>query len=172
MGTIELQECMGCPLGHEAHWIRPDAQGLGLFNYDNRLLFTHELLDDYTSAFTTSETPFAAWVSVVSRCYSVQESECPFVFDDKFRSVWFAYTKLQNLEGDMECPDYGPGPKDMIFDGITLGFQKKFVQSTLRPPTILHLDSIQRDKARYVPGQQLLPEASLRRNTRKALRGP
>lgn len=172
MGTIELQECMGCPSGHEAHWIGPDPRDIGLFNYDNRLLFSHELLDDYTSAFTTSETPFVAWVSVVSRRYSVHDSERPFVSDDKFRDVWFAYTKLQNLEGDMECPDCGPNPEDVIFDGITLGFQKKFVRSTLRPPTILHPDSIQRDKARYVPGQQLLREASLRRNTRKALRGP
>lgn len=172
MSTIELQKCTSCPSGHEAHRIGPDTRDLGIFNYNNHLLFTHELLDNYTSAFTTSETTFIAWVSVVSRRYTVQDSDRPFVSDDVFRNVWFAYTKLQNLEGDMVCPDCGPSPEDVIFDGITLGFQKKFLRSSLRPPTILHPDSVQRDNAQYIPGQQLLTEVSLRRNTRKVMQGP
>jgi hypothetical protein len=39
----------------------------GVFNFNNRILFTHDLLDEYTSAYTSSETPFVGWVATVSR---------------------------------------------------------------------------------------------------------
>lgn len=72
----------------------------------------------------------------------------------------------------MTCPSCGPSPEDVIWDGISLGFQKKFMRTSLRPPTVLHRDSIQRDKARYIPRQQALVDAVLRRSLRKVLQGP
>jgi hypothetical protein len=63
---IQLQSCPACSPS-QRRFIGPDGRNLGIFNYNNRILFTHELLNDYTSAYTSSETPFTAWVSVVSR---------------------------------------------------------------------------------------------------------
>lgn len=174
--TIEVYPCSDCPSARfnakVGHWIGPETRALGLFNYNNSILFTHDLLDEYTSAFTTSETPFVSWTAVVARRYNIHGSTFPFVSDDTFRTVWFAYTRLQQLERDMTCPSCGPSPEDVIWDGISLGFQKKFVSSSLRPPTILHKDSIKRDKARYIPQQQALVNPDLRRGLRQILRGP
>ncbi|KAJ6456574.1 hypothetical protein DFH09DRAFT_961988, partial [Mycena vulgaris] len=60
---IEVQMCHSCSSGRR----RYIGHNLELFHYNNRTLFTHSLFDEYTSAFTSSETPFVAWVSVVSR---------------------------------------------------------------------------------------------------------
>ncbi|KAJ7865210.1 hypothetical protein B0H13DRAFT_1637212, partial [Mycena leptocephala] len=50
---IEVQSCTKC--SHRV--IGPDCRELGIFNYNNRKLFAHDLLDEYTSAYTSSETP-------------------------------------------------------------------------------------------------------------------
>ena len=72
--TIELQVCSKCPPNRRRH-VGPDCRTLGLFNYNNRILLTHDLLDDYTMAYTSSETPFVAWVGVVSRRYTRHMSQ-------------------------------------------------------------------------------------------------
>ncbi|KAJ6525796.1 hypothetical protein DFH09DRAFT_1095509 [Mycena vulgaris] len=55
---IEVQMCHSCSSGQR----RYIGRDLELFDYNNRTLFTHSLFDEYTSAFTSSETPFVAWV--------------------------------------------------------------------------------------------------------------
>ncbi|KAJ7700934.1 hypothetical protein B0H16DRAFT_1219537, partial [Mycena metata] len=89
----EIQSCNKC--SHRV--IGPDCEELGIFNCNNRKLFAHDLMDDYTSAYTSSETPFSAWVSVVERRYTLHSGEQPFVSVQLFRAVWFAYAKLQYL---------------------------------------------------------------------------
>jgi hypothetical protein len=77
---VEVQGCKSC----NRRCIGPDCIGLGLFNWNNRVIFTHDLLDEYTSAFTSSETPFVAWITVVSRRYLSYCSAHPFVREDVF----------------------------------------------------------------------------------------
>jgi CxC4 like cysteine cluster associated with KDZ transposases len=95
---IQLQKCPNCPVARH-RFIGPDARESGLFNYNNSILFTHKLLDEYTSSFTTSETPFVAWVSVVSRRYASNGHE--FVSNALFHSVWFAYVRIQLFNNDL-----------------------------------------------------------------------
>ncbi|KAK7016274.1 hypothetical protein R3P38DRAFT_3361401, partial [Favolaschia claudopus] len=168
---IELQRCSNTRCRHR--FIGPDAREQGIFNYSNRLLFSHDLLNEYTAAYTSSETPFSAWVIVVSRRYSLYPggAEHPFVTANIFRSVWFAFVKLQYLEGSMTCPRCGPSPENTIWDGVTLAFNRKHLLSTLEPPTTSQLDSVDRPTTRYVPNQQLVSNRTIRRLVRLVITG-
>ncbi|KAJ6567485.1 hypothetical protein B0H10DRAFT_1758273, partial [Mycena sp. CBHHK59/15] len=133
--TVEVEMCNECSSGRR-RYAGPDARELGLFNYNNASFFTHDLLGEYTAAFTSSETPFVAWVTVISWRYRACGST-PFVSEQIFRTVWFLYSKLQILAGDMQCPDCGTHPDDTIWDGVTLAFSRKHLLASLCPPTMI-----------------------------------
>jgi hypothetical protein len=86
-----------------------------------------------------------------------------------FRAVWFSYARLQQLNGDMECPECGPTPETVIWDGVTLAFSRKHLLSSLRPPTTLDTNSVTRDTCRYQGQQQLLSDTNLRKLVRKII---
>ncbi|KAJ7225309.1 hypothetical protein GGX14DRAFT_348979, partial [Mycena pura] len=152
--SIELQACPNSRCRHQL--IGPDGREHGIFNYNNQKLFTHDLLDEYTAAYTSSETPFSAWVSVLSWRYELHSGAHSFVTAEVFRCVWFAYVKLQYLEGSMMCPRCGPSPENTIWDGVTLAFNRKHLLPTLEPPTTMQSESVKRTTTRYFPKQQLL----------------
>ncbi|KAK7017504.1 hypothetical protein VNI00_018606 [Paramarasmius palmivorus] len=158
---IELQRCPHCPPRRHCY-IGPETRDLGIFNYNNSVLFTHELIDHYSSESSTSETPFAAFVETTSRLYKARK--CDFVGEDLFRSVWFAYVSIQDLDNDLKCPQCGDTPENIIFDGITLGFSRKHVTESLHPPTIIESDAPQR-RRRYLKNPQwiLWSEKGLRK---------
>jgi hypothetical protein len=153
---IQLQKCPKCPATRH-RFIGPDLRELGIFNYNNNALFTHELLDEYTSAFTTSETPFVAWATVVSRRYALRGHS--FVSDGMLRSAWFAYVRIQQFEGDMQCTRCGPSPEHVVWDGVT-------------PPTHTEDDSPIRKNRKYVHDQQILADRKSRDLVRKAATMP
>ncbi|KAJ7852089.1 hypothetical protein B0H14DRAFT_2282990, partial [Mycena olivaceomarginata] len=152
--TIEVQACPNTRCHHR--FVGPDGRERGIFNYNNRKLFSHNLLDEDTLAYTSSETPFSAWVSVVSRRYKVHSRGHSFVTAEVFRGVWFAYVKLQYLEGSMMCPRCGPSPENTIWDGVTLAFNRKHLLPTLEPPTVMQPKSVERTTTRYISNQQLV----------------
>ena len=80
----------------------------------------HELLNEFTLAFVTSETPFTAFVALVSHRYSLTGDK--FMGEDLFRAVWFGYVSLQAFDDDMRCRRCGTCPDTVIWDGITLAF--------------------------------------------------
>jgi hypothetical protein len=162
---IQLQRCSSC--SHRL--IGPDPRALHLFNFNNRILLTHELLDEYTSAYTSSETPFVAWVTVLSRRYQQRQSRRPFLSVDLFRTIWFAYVRLQHLESKDDCPECGPIPNDTIWDGITLAFSQKHLLPSLCPPTMPNSKSLQRTNVRYYSAQQLVADVKLRKAVRKVI---
>jgi hypothetical protein len=163
--TVQLQSCY-C----KRRFIGPDCLSYGIFNYNNKTLFTHEILDEYTSAFTTSETPFSSWVLVISRRYAIRSSV--FCSAEIFHSAWFAYAKLLALDGDMLCQKCGPSPATVIWDGVTLAFNRKHLLPSLEPPTISQAASIVRETTTYVSGQQLLSDSLSRKLVRKVVSGP
>ena len=165
----QVQSCTKCPSARR-RLIGPDCREIGLFNYNNKMLFTHELLDDYTSAYTTSETPFTAWVAVLSRRYASRRSPHAFVSEDIYRTIWFAYVNLQSFENDMQCPTCGPSPETVIWDGVTVAFSRKNIQSSLQPPTVCHGDSITR-ASRYQSQLQAIPMSQLRKRLKKVVNG-
>ncbi|KAK7023413.1 hypothetical protein VNI00_016771 [Paramarasmius palmivorus] len=154
--TILVQACPSCPAVQKC-WIGPDLRVLGLFNLNNSVLFTHELLDDYTNRYTGSETPFAAFVVSMGRIYAGRKDK--FVGEDLFRAAWFAFASLQNMTGDMSCPHCGEDPDTVIFDGVTTGFAKRHLRETLAPPTTLPSEPLIRLRTRH-SGLQWLPGSS------------
>lgn len=164
---IQLQRCPSCT----RRFIGPDPRELNLFNFNNRILLTHELLDDYTSMYTSSETPFVAWVTVISRRYQQRQSERPFLGEDMFRTIWFAYIWLQHLDSKDPCPLCGPIPNDTIWDGITLAFSQKHLLPSLCPPTLSNEKSLHRGNVRYYAAQQLVTDSKLRKAVRKVIKG-
>ncbi|KAF9455680.1 hypothetical protein BDZ94DRAFT_1286060 [Collybia nuda] len=143
--SIQVQRCKGCETEKSCHYIGPDGCQLGLFNLDNTHLFSHDLLDEYTSAYTSSETPFVAWVTVMTQRYKLYDSGVPFVGPDLFRSAWFAYVSIQEFNSDFQCPTCGPVPTQVVCNGITLAFQDKHLLPSMRPPTTTDESSPIRD---------------------------
>ena len=161
---LEVQPCQKCP---HILWrfIGPDGRHLGLFNLNNSVLFTHDLLDDYTANFTSSETPFSAWVSAMRKRYTRQGSLLPFTHEAVFRNAWFSYSSLQQLEGDMKCPKCGPAPEDVIWDGVSLSFHRKHLLPSLHPPTMVNKKSLVRNSRYRI--QTPIENLELRRAMRK-----
>ncbi|KAG2009480.1 hypothetical protein CC2G_012413 [Coprinopsis cinerea AmutBmut pab1-1] len=166
---ISLQPCPQCPAPRR-RFIGPDLREVGLFNFNNSILVSHELLDEYTSAYTSSETPFSAWIVHLSRRY--RSTGDTFMGEDLFRTVWFAFVSLQGYSDDMKCSLCGDHPDTVIWDGITLSFGRKHLTSTLSPPTTVSERSIVRHRTVYQPGQQLITDDSLRKQMRLSLDPP
>ncbi|EAU92068.2 hypothetical protein CC1G_06055 [Coprinopsis cinerea okayama7 len=166
---IQLQPCPRCPPSRR-RFIGPDLREKGLFNFNNTILVSHELLDEYTSAYTSSETPFSSWVLHLSRRYRATGDS--FMGEDLFRTVWFSYVSLQGFSSDMKCSRCGDYPETVIWDGITLAFGRKHLTSTLKPPTKVSDSSLVRRNVRYNPRQQLILDAALRKQVRLAVDPP
>ncbi|KAJ8074611.1 hypothetical protein PM082_015514 [Marasmius tenuissimus] len=157
---IELSPCSLCPARKHC-FIGPETRDAGLFNYNNSVLFTHDLLDEYTSQFTTSETPFVAFVETTKRWY--ERSGSRFVKEDLFQSTWFAYVKIQDFSNDMFCKWCGKEPDCLIWDGVTLGFGRKHLTDSLRPPMYTDDRSPQRRGKYAIKPQLLADQQKLRR---------
>ncbi|KAF9522976.1 hypothetical protein CPB83DRAFT_776223, partial [Crepidotus variabilis] len=166
--TIEVQKCSFCTHG----FIGPDATDIGIFNLNNRSLFALTLLDDYTSHFTKSETPFVSWVASTACRYQNFNSTIPFIKEKVFRSAWFSYARLLQLDEDMRCPQCGPIPKVTIWDGVTLSFSRKNLLSTLCPPTSTNQHSQVKSEIRLENSLQFIAERSLRKDIVFVLHGP
>ncbi|KII82852.1 hypothetical protein PLICRDRAFT_96050 [Plicaturopsis crispa FD-325 SS-3] len=167
--TIELLPCPSCK--HGRRQIGPDLGGYGLFNWNNTMLFSHELLNAFTSSFTTSETPFSAFCSTVRHTYMEYGVQNTFCSDDTFVRVWFAFTRLQNLDSGMACPLCGPSPEIVIADGISLGTHHSKLNDLVCPPTRVtesseKVESISSWKARALPA---IIQADLRSLVHKLL---
>ncbi|KAF9455292.1 hypothetical protein BDZ94DRAFT_1231040 [Collybia nuda] len=171
LSNIQVQLCPTCPAVHR-QYIGPDCRELGLFNLNNHKLFTHDLLDEYTSAYTSSETPFVAWTSVLTRRYEIHKSPFPFINVDIFRNTWFSFSLLQDFDGDMNCAKCGQSPEDIIWDGVTLAFSKKHLLTSLQPPTTIDNNSIIRPNVQYHAHQQLVPNKLLRKLLHQVMNGP
>lgn len=162
---VETQKCPSCPPAHKRR-IGPEPRALGLFNFNNWRIFSHELLDDYTCSFTTSETPFESWVHQVDRRYAATEIPMPFMGSDTFRLVWFAYARLMKLEGDKQCTRCGVYPRDVIWDGVSISFSRRHVKTDLEPPTLIVAGAPSRPSRKAAPKQEWIQDRSLRRQLR------
>ncbi|KAF8975783.1 hypothetical protein BDQ17DRAFT_1267743, partial [Cyathus striatus] len=121
---IQLIQCTVCP-PLAGHYIGPDCRSIEVLNLNNRYLFTHELLEHYTSAFSTSPTPFVAFIQNITRAYKNSLEGVPFVSDKIFHSAWFSYADLLSWGNDLTCQHCGPTLDEVIFDGVSISFSRK-----------------------------------------------
>ena len=129
---IEVANCTVCH--HRLRKYGPDCGLAGIFNWNNHYGFTHELLNEYTSLFTSTIVPFSAFVTSRNRAYTDSLSPLPFCSTETFTRVWFAFTELQALDSGMECISCGKHPEIVIADGVSIAYSSsKFVQGLLPP---------------------------------------
>jgi len=134
-----VQACSKHP-NSQTHYAGPDMRELGLFNFSNYSVFTHELLNSYTSRCFCHPAPFHAFCRTVRFDYQNHLSEHVFVNNDTFRKAWFSWMGIMQLFGtalnqSQQCPIRGPEPDVCIADAKTLGFQQQHLTSSLTPPT-------------------------------------
>ena len=65
--AIQTVYCPACSNTHGR--IGPDLGNYGILNWNNKMGFTHQLLNHYTSLLTHSETPFNAYYHTVEDEY-------------------------------------------------------------------------------------------------------
>jgi len=130
---VQTMYCSSCR--NTRGCIGPDMGAYGVFNWNNRLAFSHELFDSLTSQFTTSETPLYAYHQTVKNTYISEESPIPLCAMRTFVLAYFAYIRLQRIATRMQCLQCGPDPPIVIADGIAVSFPKHRVEN-LRPPTL------------------------------------
>ena len=129
---VEVAACTVCR--HRLRKYGPDCGSFGIFNWNNLYGFTHELLNEYTSLFTSTTVPFSAFVTTRHRAYTESLSPLPFCSAETFTRVWFAFTELQVLDSGMQCISCGKHPEIVIADGVSIAYSSsKFVQGLLPP---------------------------------------
>lgn len=130
---IETSYCPSCrnTKGH----IGPDLGEYGVFNWNNRIAFSHELMHSYTSQFTTSETPIYAFHQTTINTYLNEHSPTALCSLRTFVIAYFAFARLLQIDSNMECVQCGPNPPIVVADGISVSFPKHRVES-LKPPTV------------------------------------
>ncbi|EJD39347.1 hypothetical protein AURDEDRAFT_29512, partial [Auricularia subglabra TFB-10046 SS5] len=131
--VIEVQACAA----QDNLFAGPDVRELGVFNYNNHRLYTHELLNKFTSSYSAHELPFHAFRTVTQRTYLENGCKVPFVNDDTFRTAWYSFMRIQDLGDSFRCDKCGPNPRVVLFDGVTVSYNTKHITSTLTPPTLV-----------------------------------
>ena len=164
---IQVANCTVCR--HRLRQYGPDCGSVGIFNWNNRFGFTHELLNEYTSLFTSTTVPFSAFVTSRHRAYTDSLSTIPFCCTETFTRVWFAFTEIQALDSGMECISCGKHPEIVIADGVSIAYSSsKFVEGLLPPSATSPASPINHT---VTPGSGDSRKAVSNRKLRKAVQG-
>ena len=131
--AIETVYCYDC--SNTRGRIGPDLSNYGILNWNNKVGFSHQLLNQYTSHLTHSETPFNAFYLTIEDEYLNNESPVNFCDGDIFEYAWLAFARLQEIQSNMQCSLCGPHPKVVIADGISVSFPSHHRTDSLHPPT-------------------------------------
>ncbi|KAK7685317.1 hypothetical protein QCA50_011680 [Cerrena zonata] len=151
--TIDTIRCPACK--HARRLIGPDLSECGLFNWNNTMIFSHQLLNAYINMYTASETPFSAFCLNVRRWYQDSGTNTSFCSDETFVRVWFAYVRLLDIDSKMTCPKCGPNPDVIIVDGVSLSTHVSKLTKHIQPPTFVdatseEIESITSQKAKQL----------------------
>lgn len=161
---VETRPCSACPPNRRSQ-AGPDLSEFSLFNLDNTHIFSHELLNEYSSRFTLAELPFDAFVRSLGRTY--KERGCALAPCTKrdFRWAWFAFCRVQSFPHALGCKECGDKPEVIIADGVSAGFPRSQVTASLNPPTIPSSCSTVRNNVRSLTDfHRLVPGRSLRKS--------
>ncbi|KZW01030.1 hypothetical protein EXIGLDRAFT_574017, partial [Exidia glandulosa HHB12029] len=140
---VTVRACATCPPVRRQD-VGPDLGEYGVFNFNNTRLYSHELLNGFTNAMTAFEAPFHSYRTLVQRNYISNHSPRDFVTDNTWRTVWFSFTRVQDLQDSFQCLECGRDPNVVIFDGVTAGFGARYCTSSLRPPTMVEANGPKR----------------------------
>ncbi|ORY30480.1 hypothetical protein BCR33DRAFT_646919, partial [Rhizoclosmatium globosum] len=122
---LEVQVCQECLKSrlnrHYLPYIGPDLSEFGVFNWSNKILFEHRLLDHYTLFVAKLPATFSGFAAIVSQYYIDSGSVEPFPCATTFIAAWFSFRKLQDITTG-QCPSCGLSPEIAVFDGTSLAY--------------------------------------------------
>jgi len=164
---IEVANCIVCH--HRLRKYGPDCSSISVFNWNNSYGFTHELLNEYTSLFTSTIVPFSSFVTSRHRAYADSLSPLLFCSTETFTCVWFAFTELQALDSGMRCISCGEHPEIVIADGVSIAYSSsKFIQGLLPPSAMSATSPVNRT---VIPGSSDSRKAISDRKLRREMQG-
>ncbi|KAK4696957.1 hypothetical protein P7C70_g8291, partial [Phenoliferia sp. Uapishka_3] len=131
---VETQACV-CRKRHK-HTIGPDLVETGVFNLNNRSLFTHELFSSLFTQINTSATPLASFRLNIHRHYSNNPNGLPFLSPRAFNTVFYIVEQLYQLDTPEYCAQCGPFPSTLICDGVANCISNRNITASLCPPTV------------------------------------
>lgn len=117
-----------------------DGRADGIFNYNNSLLFSHSLLNSFTTRFSHHTCPFTAFVSTQLMDYeNAGVAPGSFISVPTFIKVWFSFSQLQQWKFEFSCVQCGARPRLVFCDGTGLSI-KLSKSGSLQPPTRIDPD--------------------------------
>ncbi|KAK4698664.1 hypothetical protein P7C70_g7609, partial [Phenoliferia sp. Uapishka_3] len=131
---VETQACI-CRRRHK-FTIGPDLVENGVFNLNNRSLFTHELFANLFTQLNTSATPLASFRLNIHRSYSNNPNGLPFPSPRAFNNVFYIVEKLYVLDTPEHCVECGQFPSTLICDGVANCISNRNITASLCPPTV------------------------------------
>jgi hypothetical protein len=163
---IEVSYCVRCP--KKRGFLGPDLSDFGIFNWDNSIAFSHDILNEYTIRYTHSETPFRAFCEALVCSYERIRGNNSFVDPRTFQNAWFAFISLQKLTTvrPFSCTACGESPELVIADGVSLSFRADRIKPELNPPTHITVNG---DTVRITRYATALLNTSGSEGTRKKL---
>ncbi|GAA5881634.1 hypothetical protein JCM3774_005703 [Rhodotorula dairenensis] len=168
--VIETAACSTCRSGHCR--FGPDLVDVGLFNWNNSILFTREVFDSFLIEGHLSEKTFRAYVVGINFKYQQYRVLQQFPKRDCFASAFFAYSKLLQLSTAPHCPECGDQPDIVICDGSGISFPSKYLRGRLRGPPFPTSSSVRKEAVRLGMPLEAFPgnESGLSSTEQRVLR--
>ena len=121
-----------CPYCHKQ--VGADCSGSYVFNYTNRTLFSHELLNRYMHEFNYGMS-ISSFVEIQNGIYSDNRLGYTFVDKTTFCKAFYAYASLIEFDYKFSCGlGCGDEPDAIVYDGVDIGLAKSRANSILPPP--------------------------------------
>jgi len=128
--SVHARTCSACQ-----HVTSFDGNECGILYWTVKLLFAHDVLNDFTRFMTVDGLSFDSWREVLLQIYRETQPDVVMFSLDVFIEAWFGFVGLQQWNYALSCSMCGLKPKKVIVDGITL-HSSEHVVTNLQPPTI------------------------------------
>ena len=128
-------QCLGC-----GHIMDYDGGEEEIYNYNNKYLLEHSLLNDFTYLYTRSTMPFHGYVASRQLQYKNHRCQYNFVSRQFYIRVWISFQRLQKWGFKYSCPWCGDTPEDSIWDGVAVSVRASEAMD-LRPPQYIYPDA-------------------------------
>ena len=124
----------------------PQFTKMGLFNFSNHSIFSHELMNLYSSTYFGMVAPFNLFAKTIRHHYLNNGCTEAFCGVDLFCLAYYLWTCVQALGDSFSCPKYGPEPDTVILDRMAHSFPMQNLTEMLTPPTTILPSAPTQDK--------------------------
>ena len=143
-----------------------------VFNFNNEELYTHDLLNGFSSSCKHQKRPtISSYCKQIRDWYVANNGSINFVSDPHFVTVMMSFLYKQEWKCYLLCPGCDRGLKDsangeftgtvdeIVADGVQTGFSRKYASLVINPKTIYDetyiVDCIVRKSDRFIPNAKM-----------------